>query len=260
MAINVEFHGDTSAKRQPGSPHVTQSIYFDEATIEVAGNVADVRNYYVPNTNIMVNVGGYSKSMMIESYDFKPHQGSGLGTGTAKLSNRSSMPDPIYECEFCELDKDLLTHPIFQPNGTYSLDNPTLMQIEAWQAEANLVLKSNFQFSPDSRSPGKDVQTLPNSANVYAGKYLAGTRSYLTCYPVAKATTYSMAKPTLGQVDVLQTPPSACPLPSGTWIWRLAADRSRFNKRYYTRERQWIGAKRWDTDLYPNANVSPAPN
>ena len=260
MPPTVNFHGDTSAKQQPGTPLVVQGVSFDEATIEVAGNTSEVRNYYAPNQNVLVNVGGYVKSMMVESYTVKPRQANGLAVGTARLSNRSMMPDPIYECEFCELDKDLLTHPIFQPNGTYALDVPTVLNIQSWQAETNVFLSANFQFHYDSQDKFSTIYTLPNAAQYYAQKYLAGTKSYLVCYPIATATTYSMKKPTLGQVDVLQRPPTACPVPTGNWVWRLAADRSRYNKRFYTRERRWIGARKWDADLYPWADTPNAPN
>jgi len=145
---------------------------------------------------------------------------------------------PVYEIEWVESQKDLLTHPIYRQGGTRLLNDTDLDQIEDWKSRS----------SASERTAKFDG--LSNNAKHAATKLRRGTDSWVAYSPVARVTTIHPSKPNTGGCGTRNAPPAECSVGGYTYV--KTADRLARRTRQWERVQEWTGAEYVDPDLYPS--------
>lgn len=250
-------HRDVTTKEQPGSPHYQYRNGQDAIERKFRGLFADLLIQRAGAWSDRAIMPDMPAGFTIETVDLKADRGpQGLGTATISLTNWASLPDAVYDCEWVEVQRDLLTHERYRPGagGAAELTPTDLVQIELWKREPDYTRRKDYKFVNWVRSLDGELETgtevtLSANAQDYAAEYLAGEDSYTDWYPVLTATTYYWSRPSLTGGGTIEVPPATAGKPAG-YVWRKAPDKRSWNKRFWTKRQQWVGAKAWNTKFY----------
>jgi hypothetical protein len=159
-----------------------------------------------------------------------------------------------YEVDAVDLERPLLSHPIYQTGGAQALTVTDLADLEAWKTQTDWGASKNkplYKYNRYTASGTWSVITLSAKAQHAAAKILRGVEAYSTSYPVARITSIADAVPSSGVINVYRTtkPFTACP--SG-YTWLKKVDRSSRSGRSgrWKRDIEYIGVPDLDLDLY----------
>lgn len=250
MPIIPTSCGNVTTKEQPGSPQVTITQESTRVRRTWRGLYAAILSSPPIAVGAVIGVNG----AICESVTLTADTLNGLGTYTAEGSNQSVYPDPIYETESVDLQKDIITHPRYQLGGAKALTVPDdFIALEAWRNETDVTKRLAYKYylTDADRQAETNEQTLSANAQDIAAKIAKGTTSYNIGYVIVRATTYSLSRPTIERIYTPDNPPAAANKPSG-YQWLLISDKRSYNRKYWTRNRVWMGVEKIDTDLYPS--------
>lgn len=171
------------------------------------------------------------------------------------ISSSGDTPTEKYSVDWVQVEKPLISAPIFSAGGANALTDANKVQIQQWEDCPNATVKAAFQFFPDNKNPDPATAiALDANPLVYATKRLKGTDSYSVRLPVLKQTTTTRASSENGQCDVISTPPSEFSATlRASYMWLKTADRSDRTGIHgkWERQEEWTGFDDIDDDLYP---------
>ena len=202
----------------------------------VNGTLAKL-NATIPNIGDM-----YLSNPVMDAY-IQP-SGDGIkGEMTIITENRLTPTNYIFEVDWQQIQKPLESHPKYASGGALALSATDWAQIAAWDQEPDPALRGAYHWISTSN-------TLSSNAQNFALKKLQGVNAYIVAAPIARATSNLWLALTVGAC--LGTFSSSAPFagcPAG-YQWLKVTDRARRDSSYWERTEEWMGADKWDSDLY----------
>jgi hypothetical protein len=184
------------------------------------------------------------------------HQDGGSGKLTLVALNVSqpppstyqNPPEPVYESDWTEVQKDLKWHPIYQSGPLSLVSGDGFEYVSRYMA----------LFEGGPRSDQTDEQWRDELGDLFANassgaKHLItrlkrGQDSYNVYVHVVRETSYSPIRPTPAPCNVRQSPPVFA---LNGMVYVRSADRITSGSPFWSRQREWLGFDEIDEDLIP---------
>ena len=242
--MSTSFKGNTAVRESWESRTKTKAVT-DSLELIKKGKYADLEAL-IPVYGAEL-ITGYT----VVSAVLSPGRGT-MGTLTISLTEKDgssvgTVPVGAISClietDMAQLEKPLLTHPMFTDEAS-----SVAQHIELWKSEPDAGLRSQYKYTDTDGSTIVDLAGLDLTA---AKLILSGTESYLDFVPVVTRTTTYKARKDPENIGKKDTPPVTVP---GTWEYLKTTDRCiQQADKNYSRTEQWTGSKKVNTDLYETA-------
>ena len=255
MSLTPHQFGNLLQKESPGSPDWRLRNGQNVCVRKFNGRYSDLLPYtfaLIPGSSFTDMPVSYG----VDDRSLKARRGTkGLADLEIVFTDWASLPDPIVNCRFVDLTKDIFTNPLYLPGGAKALAYADVIALQFWKNETDYIAKNAFRYyksDADRESAGINPTDLSANATFLAKKILLGEDSFNTGYPIIEARTYQRTRPTLFQGWLRETPPGSYGVPTG-YEWMRGNPARTQTRRYWEFYRTWIGADSWDHDHYPHS-------
>lgn len=191
------------------------------------------------------------EAILTLTYAYVPADGgSGSGGGGTVDENREETAD------FQNIEKPLTAAPFWKSDSEGSDLSDPVTATQAMKIAQLYIDADDISAAESELNKNIEAQRLvpaTSAIRAFIAKRLAGVEAFFYPAPTLSVSTQSAEPPSDFGADVAKivTAPDfkKIPVPEG-FDWLGAGDRLTFSGGVYTRERSYIGADKWDEDLY----------